>query len=297
MMNKLNYSIGLFVALFVLSSCGPTSRFTYEQAEKKAPAPIEFTNDSKKAETFEWDFGDGNSSTDENPSHSYYLSGTYDVKLTAKKGSQKRTSVQKVYVDAPDICLVVIETDFGNMFVELFEETPKHRDNFIKLAEEGFYDDLLFHRVIEGFMVQGGDPTSKNAKAGKPLGTGGPPYQIDAEINKNLVHVRGALAAARQPDNVNPKKKSSGSQFYIVHGKKFSEEQLNNFALMNGAEYSEEQRKIIMEQGGYPPLDMEYTVFGQVVSGLEIVDAIAKVRKDKRNRPMEDLKMKIRVIK
>ena len=296
-MNKLNYSIALIFALFVLSSCGPTSRFTFEQTESKAPAPIEFKNDSKKADAYEWDFGDGNLSTDENPSHSYYLSGTYDVKLTAKKGSKKRTSVQKVFVAAPEICLIVIETDFGVMLFELFEETPKHRDNFIKLAEQGFYDDLLFHRVIEGFMIQGGDPTSKDAKKGQPLGSGGPGYQIEAEINKNLVHVKGALAAARQPDNVNPQKKSSGSQFYIVHGKKFSKEQLDNFSLMSGAQYSEEQRKTIMEQGGYPPLDMEYTVFGQIVSGIDVLDAIATARKDKRNRPMEDLKMKISVIK
>ncbi len=115
---------------------------------------------------------------------------------------------------------VLIKTKFGNMKVKLYNETPKHRDNFVKLVEEGFYDSLLFHRVIDKFMIQGGDPESKNAPADKRLGNGGPGYQIDAEINKALIHKRGALAAARQGNNVNPERKSSGSQFYIVEGLK-----------------------------------------------------------------------------
>lgn len=122
---------------------------------------------------------------------------------------------------------VLIKTEYGNMVLELYDETPLHRDNFIKLAEEGFYNDLLFHRVINEFMIQGGDPESKNADASKRLGSGGPDYNIDAEIKKGLYHHKGALAAARQGDNVNPERKSSGSQFYIVHGKVYDEEMIS----------------------------------------------------------------------
>lgn len=185
----------------------------------------------------------------------------------------------------------LIETDFGNMKVRLYDSTPLHRDNFIKLANEGFYEDLLFHRVIEGFMIQGGDPNSRNAAPGQRLGNGGPGYQIPAEIN--ALHIKGALSAARTQ---NPEKASSGSQFYIVQGKPVNVIELESYSQRNGYQYTEAQKKLYAELGGTPMLDFEYTVFGEVVEGLEVIDIIAS-KKTVSERPIEDVKMKVSIIK
>lgn len=184
-----------------------------------------------------------------------------------------------------------ITTDFGTIEVILYNNTPKHRDNFIKLAEEGFYDDLLFHRVVNGFMIQGGDPDSKDAAPGQALGRGGPGYQIDAEIG--APHLRGALAAARDG---NPLKRSSGSQFYIVQGRPVTEEALNQMEAQKSIKYSPEQREVYKNEGGSPFLDGEYTVFGEVISGMEVVDQIAEMNTDPNNRPTEDVRMKVRIL-
>lgn len=186
-----------------------------------------------------------------------------------------------------------IETEFGSMKVELYNSTPKHRDNFIKLAEAGFYDDLLFHRVIPGFMIQGGDPDSKNAAPGVPLGSGGPGYRIDAEIG--APHFKGVLAAARTSAG-NPEKKSSGSQFYIVEGAPVSEPMLKATARQKGIKYSDVQVQKYVEMGGTPQLDMDYTVFGEVVEGLDIIGKIAAVPRNPSDRPNQDVKMKVRII-
>lgn len=185
----------------------------------------------------------------------------------------------------------IISTEFGEITILLYNTTPKHRDNFIKLVNEGFYDDLLFHRIIDQFMIQGGDPASKTAAAGEPLGTGGPGYEIDPEIG--APHLRGALAAARTP---NLEKKSSGSQFYIVTGRPVSERELDQIQIAKKITYNEAQRKLYIEQGGYPSLDMEYTVFGEVLAGMDVVDKISKVDKDQRNRPLKDVRMKIKML-
>ncbi len=189
---------------------------------------------------------------------------------------------------------VLIETEYGNMKVLLYNETPIHKENFLKLAGEGFYDDLLFHRVMRGFMIQGGDPNSRGAAPGAPLGGGGPGYELTAEIGSP--HFKGALAAARTPDAGNPEKKSSGSQFYIVQGNPVSDQLLNQFERMKGIKYTEAQKALYKEVGGRPDLDMEYTVFGEVVEGLEVIDKIAVVEGDRANRPAKDIKMKIRVL-
>lgn len=161
----------------------------------------------------------------------------------------------------------VIHTDFGDMKGILYNETPKHRDNFVKLAKSGFYDGLLFHRVINGFMIQGGDPQSKNAKAGQQLGNGDPGYTIPAEFNAALKHKRGALAAARTPDQINPAKASSGSQFYIVQPEK-----------------------------GTHFLDMNYTVYGEVTEGFDVIDKISLAQKDQSDRPLKDIKMTVKIV-
>ena len=189
-----------------------------------------------------------------------------------------------------------METSMGSMIILLYSSTPNHRDNFIKLAEEGFYDDLLFHRVMNGFMIQGGDPNSKNASANARLGGGGPGYQIPAEFVDSLVHIKGSLAAARQPDNVNPQLKSSGSQFYIVHGTSVSPEQLDLFEKRTGVKYTEAQRKKYYDLGGTPQLDRNYVVYGQVIYGMDVIDKIAATAV-KGQRPKTDIKMKIKVIK
>lgn len=185
-----------------------------------------------------------------------------------------------------------ITTDFGAIEVILYNSTPLHRDNFIKLANEGFYEDLLFHRIVNGFMIQGGDPDSKNAAPGVSLGRGGPGYQIDAEIG--APHFRGALAAARDG---NPLKKSSGSQFYIVQGRPLSNEALDQMEAQKKIKYSPEQRQVYLQEGGSPFLDNDYTVFGEVISGMEVVDKIAEAETDPNSRPTQDIRMKVRILK
>jgi peptidylprolyl isomerase len=245
---------------------------------------------------------------------------------------------------------LLIETNYGNMTIELYNETPQHRDNFLKLANEGFYNGTTFHRVIQDFMIQGGDPNSKNPEATN-LGNGGPGYTIEAEIRPELYHKKGALSAARQGDQANPERRSSGSQFYIVQGKPNNEQMLTqmemrcNQAMMQDIQrvfftseenkeylerlqtcqtnkdqeglktlseevqpllearmeektfsYTHEQKDVYGTLGGTPFLDQQYTVFGEVVEGLEVIDKIAAVEKDG-ERPKEAVKMKIKVLK
>jgi cyclophilin family peptidyl-prolyl cis-trans isomerase len=291
--------VGIVFSVIMLIGCSsPKAGFNYMQKDAVAPANVQFENTSSKAETYKWDFGDGKMSTEVTPDHRYVLSGKYTVKLVAMKGGKESVVEQEIIFEAPEACLLEMETTMGTMTIQLYDVTPKHRDNFITLAEEGYYDGLLFHRVIYGFMAQGGDPNSKDAKPKAGLGSGGPGYQVDAEFNAKYVHTKGALAAARTGGSGNPKKKSSGSQFYIVHGKKVSEGQLNQLEVQKGIKYTEEQRAAYTEQGGTPFLDMEYTVYGMVVKGLDVVDAIAEVKTGKSDRPLEDVKIKsVRVIK
>jgi peptidyl-prolyl cis-trans isomerase B (cyclophilin B) len=186
----------------------------------------------------------------------------------------------------------VIHTDLGDMSGVLYNETPGHRDNFVKLAKAGFFNGLLFHRVIQGFMIQGGDPDSKNAKPGQQLGGGGPGYTIPAEINPDFIHKKGALSAARQGDQVNPKKASSGSQFYVVQGQKQDPQKLGS---QYPGRYSTQQLEFYKTLGGTPFLDREYTVFGEITSGLDVIDKIAAVQKDTHDRPLKDVKMTVTI--
>ena len=188
-----------------------------------------------------------------------------------------------------------IETQFGIIKVKLFNTTPTHRDNFIELATTGYYDRMMFHRVIDGFMIQGGDPDSKGAPSGVALGNGGPGYQLDAEIG--ALHFRGRLAAARKPDHINPQRQSSGSQFYIVQGRPFTDEELDQIEAGNNMNYTAEEREKYKTIGGAPFLDGGYTVFGEVIEGIEVVDQIAKERKDQLDRPISDVRMDVRMVK
>ena len=239
---------------------------------------------------------------------------------------------------------VKIETTLGDIIVRLYDETPIHRDNFVKLVKEGYYDGTLFHRVIKDFMIQGGDPDSKGAPAGKMLGVGGPDYTLEAEIKDNLYHKRGALAAARQGDEVNPERRSSGSQFYIVWGQVFKESQLGQLGKQlrmqkvqdvfndlakahrdeimqmrrerNRAGLQELQDQLIAEAenkvgkqgltdqqmqlystvGGTPHLDGQYTVFGEVEEGLNVVEQIQNTATGRGDRPTNDIDMRMTII-
>lgn len=187
---------------------------------------------------------------------------------------------------------VQLETTYGNIVVKLYNETPLHRDNFLKLVDEGFYDGILFHRVIADFMIQSGDPDSRNAQPGQMLGTGDVGYRLPAEIVfPQHFHRRGALAAARQGDHVNPERKSSGCQFYIVQGRIFTNQELDAMERSRSIEFTEEQRYIYSTIGGTPHLDGEYTVFGEVIEGLDVVEKISNTRTGSRDRPVEDIKI------
>lgn len=242
---------------------------------------------------------------------------------------------------------VLLTTTYGDIEIRLYEETPKHKKNFTKLIKDNFYDDVLFHRVIKNFMIQGGDPNSKDAAPNDLLGGGGSGYDIDAEINSVLFHKKGAVAAARLGNDQNPEKKSSGSQFYIVQGRVFSNQELikleinrnkviltkiirdvqqkraselkilntdkeinqeainvileeiraesNTIFRQQEFKFTDEQKEVYTTIGGAPHLDGEYTVFGEVVNGLDVVDAIATVVTDNNDRPIEDIKMSIKV--
>ncbi|MDX2134578.1 MAG: peptidylprolyl isomerase [Saprospiraceae bacterium] len=292
-MRKFAY-LFLFAGLVSACSIKPKPEFSFPVRKYVAPAAVPFENKSQNAEQYLWNFGDGATSTDPNPTHRYYSSGNYTVTLTATKGNKKNITKQMIQVTAPDKCLIAIETSLGTMIAELYGSTPQHRDNFIKLADEHYFDDLLFHRVIKGFMIQGGDPNSRNAKPGQMLGTGGPSYQIPAEFVDSLVHIKGAIAAARTQ---NPEKKSSGSQFYIVQGSPVSESTLRQMEISKNFQYSPEQREAYQKLGGTPQLDRDYTVFGMVVEGLDVIDKIAATETGAADRPKTDVKMKIRVIK
>jgi len=195
---------------------------------------------------------------------------------------------------------VLLLTNFGDIVLRLSDSTPLHRDNFLKLVKKGYYDSVLFHRVIYNFMIQAGDPNSKHAKPGQLLGGGGPGYRIPAEFRTTLFHKKGVIAAAR--DN-NPEKASSGSQFYIVQGKIYSDAGLDSVEIfrLNGRKIPVEQREVYKTIGGTPHLDQSYTVFGEVVKGMDVVDKIAATPTSKgpdTDRPLEDVRIvKAKLIK
>ncbi len=184
-----------------------------------------------------------------------------------------------------------IETEYGRMVVKLLDSTPKHKANFIKLVNEGFYDDLLFHRVVNGSIIQGGDPDSRKAKPGDRLGVNDAGYKIPAEIG--VPHYRGMLAAARQGADVNPEKQSSGSQFFIVQGRSVNDQELGMISAIRNFKYSEAQLEKYHRVGGIPMFDHDYTVFGEVIEGQAIIDKIAEEPTDDFERPKKDIRMKI----
>ena len=211
----------------------------------------------------------------------------FEVALFAQKNKPVKMEA------APVERMVLIRTDYGDMKVKLYNATPQHRDNFVKLVKAGFYDSLLFHRVIKTFMIQGGDPLSKHAPPGQMLGNGDNGYTIPAEFVDSIYHKKGALAAARTE---NPAKASSGCQFYIVQGQTYGEEQLNMIDKQKGTKMSAKERKDYSTIGGTPSLDGAYTVFGEVVEGLDVIDKIAAVQTAPGDRPVKDVHMKMKML-
>jgi peptidyl-prolyl cis-trans isomerase B (cyclophilin B) len=203
--------------------------------------------------------------------------------------------INTAFAKPPKNQYVRIKTSYGQCIIRLYNLTPKHRDNFIKLAKQGFYNGTLFHRVIQNFMIQGGDPDSKTAKPGQALGDGDLKYRIPAEFNDTLFHKKGVLAAAR--DN-NPAKESSASQFYIVEGKRYTDEDIDKLeqGRLKGYKVPEWQREWYRSVGGTAQLDHSYTVYGEVVMGLDMVDRIAAVKKDAKDRPLADVPMTVDVL-
>jgi len=199
--------------------------------------------------------------------------------------------------------LVVLSTNFGDITMLLYQNTPQHRANFLKLSGEGFYDGLLFHRVMKDFMIQGGDPFTKDPSKIRNFGQGGPGYTIPAEIVKSYHHTRGMLAGARQPDAVNPERRSSGSQFYIVQGKKFTDDEMveveKRLKRVLGEDFSltEEAKQRYVNEGGAPWLDWQYTIFGEVLEGMEVVDKIAEQEVSYAgSRPEEPIQMNMTLL-
>ncbi len=229
----------------------------------------------------------------------------FNINAQVKKPAVKKKPVIVKKTVAPKVptakklpgTRIKITTDSGVIVVRLYDKTPLHRDNFIKLVTEHFYDSLLFHRVIQNFMIQGGDPQSKTAAPGIQLGGGDIGYTLPAEFDTALFHKKGTLAAARMGDDVNPKKESSGCQFYIVQGKKWTDEEINMMEMQTGKKFSALKRRIYKTIGGTPFLDMGYTVFGEVESGMNVIDKIASVEKDGANRPLGDVRMSMELVK
>jgi peptidyl-prolyl cis-trans isomerase B (cyclophilin B) len=212
---------------------------------------------------------------------------------TTKKPEPKHTTVSKPKDTKPKGQRVEISTDFGVLIIRLYDETPLHRDNFIKLVKQGFYDSLMFHRVIKSFMIQGGDPTSKHADSNAMLGAGDIGYKIPAEFNPSLYHKRGALAAAR--DN-NPQQMSSGCQFYIVQGKVFTTEELTAAESRMAIKMTDKQKELYTTVGGAPWLDGAYTVFGELVEGFDVLDSIGNTATGPNDRPATDIRMTLKII-
>jgi cyclophilin family peptidyl-prolyl cis-trans isomerase len=203
--------------------------------------------------------------------------------------------LNSVFASGPKHQYIKITTAQGECIIMLYNKTPQHRDNIVKLVKKGFYDGTLFHRVINSFMIQGGDPDSKNAPAGKELGNGDVGYTIPAEFRDSLFHKKGVLAAARDD---NPLMASSGCQFYLVQGKKFTDAQLDSMEVKRlKFKIPQWEREIYKNTGGVPHLDKKYTVYGEVISGLPLIDSVAGVKTDSNNRPLVDVKMNITLLK
>ena len=275
-------------SLFVFTQCGrPVALFELDDLEYDAPVLINIINHSKNAESYQWLIDGYQISESMHLRHIILESGNYNLELKASKGKRSSSIVQKIYVRAPKHCSVYMNTSKGEMTFVLNENTPVHLQNFIDLVEQGYYNGIMFHRVIDGFVIQAGDDTArrdneKNFKSNT---------EIPNEINTRDIHVRGALAAARMPDNLNPERASSGTQFYVVDGRELELDDLKRFEASKLVNYSREQIEAYLENGGAPQLDEQYTVFGYLIHGKEVLEEISRVKTDERDKPIDPVEI------
>lgn len=266
-MKKLFYVNMLALVLVSAAACKkkevkpqPDGSFAFAFTENTRE--VKFTGTGTNVSTWTWDFGDGKTGSGQETAHAYDTSGDYTVTLTVGNEAGTKSYTKQVRVTDR---IIEIKTSFGDMYMWLYDQTPKHKANFLKLAKENFFDGTTFHRIIQSFVIQGGDPNSKDGDPSND-GTGGPGYTIPAEINSTLTHVYGAVGAARLPDNVNPNKESNGSQFYIV-----------------------------VNPAGTSFLNNNYTVFGFIMQGMDVATKISTQSKDTNDRPINDIVMDVNI--
>lgn len=278
----------LLLACLTLWQCStPIAAFQHNNtAPLRVPSTVYFENVSKNASGYTWLVNGVEVSNNENLNHEFLESGRQVIELIAEEGNKTVRKQTELIIQPPRSCIVLLETTAGNLVLELLEETTGHLQNFTDLVDAGFYDGLIFHRVIEDFMIQGGDNASRGGgKRHKD------PAVVPHEILVSYPHYRGALAAARMPDDMNPTKASSGSQFYIVDGRKLTADMMKKAQSKKLFNYTEEQVSRYTEVGGAPQLDGEYTVFGYLVSGFEVLDRIAESTTDSYDKPLQDIKI------
>lgn len=275
--------------LVILTSCSkPLADFTLLDTQKETLTPhlLKADNTSSNASTYVWKVNGKEISTSNDLEYPLYNSGRYIIELEAKEGDKSSTKTDEVIINAREACLLLMRTTEGDMIFSLLEETPLHLHNMEQLIEDKYYNGLLFHRIIDDFMIQGGD--NKTRSSGRRFLE---PETIDHEIKKEFPHYRGALAAARMPDDINPEKASSGSQFYIVDGRRYDMDKIKKAQKEKYFDYTTEQLEAYVDKGGAPQLDGEYTVFGYMVQGYDVLDKISRVETDKFDRPIDDIKI------
>lgn len=269
-----------------MSCSSPRALFDLESAVVEALANLKANNKSENADRFVWTLDGKEISEEFDLDFPIMESGNYSLELTAIKNNNQSTYAETIFVNAPQLCHVLISTSYGDLVVELFEETPIHLRNFTDLIKQSYYDGIAFHRVIDGFMIQAGDVKTKIQPSNILTKS-----EIPSEFRTEFVHTRGALAAARKPDNVNPEKASSGTQFYIVSGTSISIDDLNAYSQIRDVKYTDEQIQNYLDFGGTPQLDGEYTVFGKLIDGYDVLDKISMTQTDPRDKPIEDIRI------
>jgi len=280
----LRFTTLLLSCLFLWQCATPVASFDFEKTELRVPASIYLENSSQNSEECSWYIDGKEISSEQNLDYTFMESGRHVIELKAYKGNKVVSTSKEIFVKPSLSCLVLVETTAGDLVLELSETTPAHLSNFSALVESGYYHGLIFHRVIQNFMIQGGDNESRSG--GKRYED---PQTIPAEIDVSLPHYRGALAAARMPDDMNPTKASSGSQFYIVDGRPLTAAKMKKVQAEKLFDYTDEQLVKYTEVGGAPQLDGEYTVFGYLISGYDVLDRIAQTTTDSYDKPLQDI--------